>query len=117
MPRSARWWRWRASWQCCCIACGCAEKCTNRCATARQRVVRNRQPKKCCKGFGNPSPSSGDCKVAAERAQLATAAFSSIPRWQPRLLEEGLQLAPEQKLQKRVRMEAGRVGEGRKNLS
>ena len=38
-------WRWRGSWRCCCTGCGCAEKCTNRCATAGRRPLRTRQPK------------------------------------------------------------------------
>src|SRR4029077_7179952 len=42
--RNERSLRLRESWQCCCITCGSAEKCTNRCTTAAERPWR--QPHK-----------------------------------------------------------------------
>ena len=63
----------------------------------------------------NLSPGSGDCDMAAERA-FPMGMSSSVLRWQPRLLEEGLQLAPERKLPKECEWKQGESARGKKNL-
>ena len=44
VSRNERSSQWRGSWRGCCITCGSAEKCTNRCTTATRE--RCRQPPK-----------------------------------------------------------------------
>src|SRR5580658_8975093 len=109
MRRSERWWRWPGSWRCYCTGYGSPAKYTSRCGIARPSRKRVGQHKGLW--FCNPSPSSGDCEVAAERALLETEA-TQFDAEMAAPVRRRTPTGTGATLHKRVRMEAGRVGEG-----
>src|SRR5258707_1195293 len=76
MPRSERLWRWRANWGFCCTGYGGGGKATRRYGITRPGAHRARlQLKGIVVESLKPTPSSGDCEVAAERTLPETGTF------------------------------------------